>query len=506
MPSERFDVIVIGAGAGGSTAGAILAAREGMKVLVLEKAPRIGGRDISFEGGREDPDVYLSLLAEAAHTRYVKSEPPLEELFRSGILEGFCFEAGIHVLPMTEKGRTATCLSFLGKSLDLHPALSAGWWHKGNLYRFEQGSEKGGQFSWMDDEGRREVGRINRLMVKMSAREAHALDHVSLQEWMEGQTANEAAKEFHYVNATMNCTLNYPWTISAGDNILMNRAVARAGKRFSFGGCSTVGAPGFGQVPGKFCEVIRDNGGTVLTGAPVKEVLIEGGKVKGVLAEIDGMLERIDCPIVVSSDSVQEMFDYLPERHFPVSFVRRVRGFWRAGAGLVYFGLSREVISEHLTFVPAVAGREDGFEGDVRMGFWASSSMDPSRAPRGSQLVDAYVSLTDRETRNPALVETAYWKMKNFLEDRYPGFRRALVWSLYTVTDSLIPVAQAPGQVGDARPRAKCPWVEGLYFASDTTECSMAANDAAVHAGILAASRVSGRDYVREILPEYLQE
>lgn len=506
MPSGSFDAIVIGAGAGGSTAGAILAACEGMKVLVLEKASRIGGRDISFEGEKEDPEVYLSLLPEAAHTRYVKSEPPLKELFRSGLLKGFCFEAGIHVLPMTEKGRTATCLSYLGKSLDLHPALSAGWWHKNALYRFEQGSEKGGQFPWMSDEGRRETGKINRLMVNMSAREAHALDHASFQKWMEEQTANEEAREFHYVNATMNCTLNYPWTISAGDNILMNRAVARAGKRFSLGGCSTVGAPGFAQVPGKFCEVIRENGGTVLVGAPVKEVLIENHRVKGVLAEIDGKLEKIDCSIVVSSGIVQEMFGYLPERHFPETFVRRVRSFWRAGAGLVYFGLSHEVITEHLTFVPAVAGRQDGFEGDIRMGFWASSSMDPSRAPRGSQLVDAYVSLTDRETRNATLVEIAYQKMKSFLEDRYPGFRQACLWSLYTVTDSLIPVAQAPGQVGDARPRAKCPWVEGLYFASDTSECSMAANDAAVHAGILAASRVSGRDYVREILPDYLQE
>ena len=34
----------------------------------------------------------------------------------------------------------------------------------------------------------------------------------------------------------------------------------------------------------------------------------------------------------------------------------------------------------------------------------------------------------------------------------------------------------------------------------------MAANDAAIHAGIIAASRVSEKDYVREILPEYSQD
>jgi hypothetical protein len=34
----------------------------------------------------------------------------------------------------------------------------------------------------------------------------------------------------------------------------------------------------------------------------------------------------------------------------------------------------------------------------------------------------------------------------------------------------------------------------------------MAANDAAIHAGIIAASRVSDKDYVSEILPDYLQD
>ena len=46
-------------------------------------------------------------------------------------------------------------------------------------------------------------------------------------------------------------------------------------------------------------------------------------------------------------------------------------------------------------------------------------------------------------------------------------------------------------------------WVEGLYHASDSSECSMAANDAAMNAGIIAATRVSGKNYLEEILPEY---
>lgn len=506
MRNEQFDAIVIGAGISGSTAGAVLAKKQGMKVLVLERASRIGGRDISFNGSKDTPENYKNLIRKAAHTWYVKSEPGLSELFNQGYLDGFTFEAGIHVLPISEKGRTNTCLNHLGKKLELHPALSSGWWHKGKHYRFEQGSERGGNFPWMTEEDRRETGKINRLMVKMSAQEAHSHDHMSLQDWMDKRTDNLAAKEFHYVNATMNCTLNYPWTISAGDNILQNRAVARAGKRFSYGGCSTVGAPGFIQVPGKLCEVIEENGGNVLTEAEVKEVLIENQKVKGVRVQVNGREEQISCPIVINSGMVQEMFRYIPEKHFPDDFVKKMKGFWRAGAGLIYFGLNREIVKEHLTFVPSICGRDHGFEGDVRMGFWASSSMDPDRAPEGKQLLDVYVCLTDKESHNQRLVNLVYEKMKGFFEDHYPGFKEAFAWSLYTVTDSLIPVAQAPHQVGDARPRAQNAYVQGLYFASDTAECSLGANDAAVHAGIIAASRISGENYVKEILPDYLQD
>ncbi|MBW1733179.1 MAG: FAD-dependent oxidoreductase [Deltaproteobacteria bacterium] len=503
MRNERFDVIVIGAGVGGPTAGAILAKKEGMKVLVLEKASRVGGRDISFRLQDEDPETYRKAINDSAHTWYVKSEPGLQELFRQGLLDGYSFEAGIHTLMVTEKGRTNTCLSYLGKPLTLYPAISAGWWHGGKLYRFENGSERGGNFPWMDEKGRAETGKINSLMVRMSAQEAHSYDHISLKEWMEARTDNNNTKEFHYVNATMNCTINDPANISAGDNILMNRAVARAGKRFSFGGCSTPGLPGFVQIPLSFCDVIKENGGRVVTRARVKEVLIEAGRVKGVLVDMEGGEEKIDCPVVINSGLVNEMFQYIPEKHFPYTFVKRVKGFWSAGIGAVYFGLDRKIVQEHLTFIPKIAGREHGFDSDVRMGFWDSSGMDPQRAPAGKQLVDAYVSLTDKEAHNPELVNLAYDRMLAFMTEHYPGFKEALSWTLYTVSDSLVPVAQAPFQVGDARPRAKSPHVKGLYLASDSSECSMAANDAAVHAGIIAASRVSNRDYVSEILPEY---
>ena len=46
----RYDVVVIGAGLGGLTAGAILA-RAGRKVLVIERSNSVGGAASSYKSG-----------------------------------------------------------------------------------------------------------------------------------------------------------------------------------------------------------------------------------------------------------------------------------------------------------------------------------------------------------------------------------------------------------------------------------------------------------------------
>jgi len=48
MDREKFDVVIIGAGAGGLSCGAFLA-KAGHKVLVTEQLPFVGGRGSSIE-------------------------------------------------------------------------------------------------------------------------------------------------------------------------------------------------------------------------------------------------------------------------------------------------------------------------------------------------------------------------------------------------------------------------------------------------------------------------
>ena len=61
MTSNKYDVIIIGAGIGGLTAGAILA-RNGKKVLVLEKNPVAGGYAVNFKRKGFEFDASLHLI------------------------------------------------------------------------------------------------------------------------------------------------------------------------------------------------------------------------------------------------------------------------------------------------------------------------------------------------------------------------------------------------------------------------------------------------------------
>src|SRR6059058_3589309 len=78
----RYDVVVIGAGLGGLTTGAILA-RAGRKVLVVERSNSVGGAASSYKVG----DLFVEgSLHETSNPHDVR-DPKHDVLTRAGVLE-----------------------------------------------------------------------------------------------------------------------------------------------------------------------------------------------------------------------------------------------------------------------------------------------------------------------------------------------------------------------------------------------------------------------------------
>src|SRR4051812_40615159 len=78
----RYDVVVIGAGLGGLTAGAILA-RAGRKVLVIERSNSVGGAASSYKSGDLFVEGSLHETSNPADPRDPKHGP----LLRAGVLD-----------------------------------------------------------------------------------------------------------------------------------------------------------------------------------------------------------------------------------------------------------------------------------------------------------------------------------------------------------------------------------------------------------------------------------
>ena len=91
------------------TVGAMLAKDLDKRVLVLERAPFIGGRTLSFVGkGRKvvadglemDVHEFRKALGHAS-CLLGKCTPDIETIFEKGLLDGWTFEAGGTLVPST---------------------------------------------------------------------------------------------------------------------------------------------------------------------------------------------------------------------------------------------------------------------------------------------------------------------------------------------------------------------------------------------------------------------
>src|SRR5512147_1196828 len=119
---QRFDTVVIGAGVAGLGAAALLARDAGQRVLVLERAPFIGGRTLSYVGrGNRVVADGIEMDAKAfrkslpyAHCYLGKCTPGIDEIFERGLLDGRTFEAGGHGLFWGNKGRVDFLMTHLG--------------------------------------------------------------------------------------------------------------------------------------------------------------------------------------------------------------------------------------------------------------------------------------------------------------------------------------------------------------------------------------------------------
>jgi prolycopene isomerase len=497
-----FDAIIIGAGLGGLSCGAILAQKEGKRVLVLERQPTPGGRIHHYKGSdirtRED---YLRPL-QVANGQLTHSIPDLDTIIDQKLLHGYGFELGMHDIVNGAHSRMCHILEFLDVPVEIVPLKACGFWHDDQLYRLKRG-----QLPWMDLQTYTEMKRLLAEMLRMPLEQVRENHRISLREYLDARTTDAEVLDFFDILGGFTVGMNSARELSAGEFILATRMPMAAGLHFADGTLGQMGGESFMQMAHNLIKIIEDGGGELRVNTAADTVLIEDGVARGIQLA-DGT--EITAPVVVSNVPAKfAIRSLIPNEHLPTELIDRIAGWESGGAYTPIFGLSQSVIDIPGMLFSKIPVDDPDFPDGILLGYEAHSLFVENKAPDGKEIIDCWVGLATSQLREvreknkfPVLAEA----LLDFFRTKHPGFDDALEWALFPAFDSVTSVSPTPAQAWDAMLDPACPGIEGLYFVGDSVKNYGGFMDGVAYGALLCADAVTGKNYLEQVLPAYQRE
>lgn len=287
MQPEKYDVVIIGSGIGGLSAGALLTHR-GYKTLVVEKLSRIGGRCSTEEyEGFKLPTGAIAIhkgagMAETFHE--VGADLELVMVPR------LFYRLGGKDYEMPPKGSVAVMLDIINK-LEVGRAKLVGGLAKAVA------SEK----------IREALGRGVREPEK---------ETLTVRDWLLQYTDNELT---HEIFDTITSTLTGAHSYETPASYLFAWFIKQGGAR-------EVGIPAHGNLVEmeKLAQVIKSNG-DVWTNCPATRIMVTRGRATGVVVQKDGREVEIASQVVISSACPRRTVELAGEGNFDEQYLRRLR-------------------------------------------------------------------------------------------------------------------------------------------------------------------------------------
>jgi phytoene dehydrogenase-like protein len=444
---------VIGAGAAGLTAGALLA-KEGKKVTVVEASPWLGGRGMAV------PE------------------------------EGFRLNLGGHLLEDSGSGITKV-LEYVGKKLE-HGTVNS------NMAVWDHEKLKWGSIRDRYSGSKTELKKIINALVETPYEELDDWDDRPLREWMLQYTNDQGIIDLWEFITVLECMTEHWWDHSASENLYVRKMHYEEAHKAAYSFWPKGGWDGLFQ---DLHDAVIEHGGQVLMKTPVDSVIIENREVKGVILGRDKILpneflegEVIEADCVISTLPVWNVLDVVPASVLPDWYVEQIRFLAQDKFRIAWIGLylaTREEIHavdryELATWLHTPTARLSGF------GF-NQAAMDPSTAPEGVNLFVAGGIIPGEKARDTAFVTRKFEEFEADLKQMYPGLQASYWRRRHLVFDPSFGVIQKPGLVGRFRPHWRAPNVEGLYFASETFRSRGIGVDRASRAALTVVEDYLGR-------------
>jgi prolycopene isomerase len=485
------DTVVIGAGVAGLGAAALLAKDAKQKVLVCERAPFIGGRTLSYvgkgdkvtaDGVEMDAKAFRKSLG-YAHCYLGKTTPSLEEIFSRGLLDGRTFEAGGHGLFWGNRSRADCLMKHLGVgwNLPLNKGLGFVQWHGEHEPSTAYQVQKGRPYPWMSEAGFAATMEQLRDMGATTFGDMAKLMRTSLGDWLAARKMHPEAYQYIKVLAASQTAQAEPAMTPVADFLGYMAIAGQIKMNLVSGSVATADAPGCIAIPQQFEKVVLEHGGEVLRNTPVREVLVENGRVTGVRIKTANAPDNeygderiVRAKNVICTVPPKYMFRVLPREHFPADYVELLeKKYWGAGLLTGWVGTTRSMMPDigleegSFIYMPGITAPDEGFIGVVDMvmcDFTAFGGGTAKRGPPGKREYLFSTALTDVEMRNPERVGRVVELCEAWAKRTFPNWERDVEFILWT------PGPEAYGlwrPIGEERPDVKSPHLEGLYFAGD---------------------------------------
>jgi len=434
-------VVVIGAGIGGLTTGALLL-KQGHLVRILEKSSKLGGRTISMK-------------------------------YRNHILDN-----GFHIMPFYKKSAIFSVLKEIGldKRLKLAKVDDIAFHSNSKFHKYPKGMFDLLQLSLIPFKSRVRLLKLLLPMAFSSIEKTEEWDDKSLIE----VTKNLDPDTNAFFEAV--CMLAFADTtehISLGE---FARTIIRANP-FK-GGTSEFAYPddgGYDSISRVLGDYIIENKGTIETNHSVKKIVIENSKVLGII-ENDGTFFKSDC-VVVSYPAYVALNQLFDENIINKKFVEKINQLDEKTAVVeVHFALNSKIDSRQVVFP---VGKHY-----TTKGIFFISNITRSVSPKGEHLIIAGTPVDPSVANDPVKIKEIVEKMKDEISSIYPDFSSSLIWERPMAWKLVESVVKKPGMVWKSKMPHEIPGIQGLFFVGDSTISYGIGTDSAAHSSILCTPKI----------------
>lgn len=463
---EDYDVIVVGAGPGGTTVASLLA-HAGKKVLLIDKNPKVGGRMMTINRDGFSYELFPINCVPQHDSLFEKLSQRLGKQDQVKLILGDDYGIG-KLFYEDRDGKIASWqmgFQFPGV-LKMFGFLGVKPWHLRSLLQ---------------------IARVATKFRSMTEAEISELYTLSAMDYLDSLGPLPAGfRTFMLATFGEGAFEMTSDRVAAGEMVRMfQTSVKGSGGRYYEGG--------IGHFFEVMAQTVVEKGGQIRLNTRVASIDSQDGKILGVTTEAG---DKFTAPLVVSNAGIrQTILKLLGEDSFERAYVERIKGLESnlACVGYRYF-TSRPVLTSPMMvlFPEGCVAKYSEFEALERGGakpergyiYLGTTSLYPGMAPEGRQVIYAVGScLPDPHVDPQPYLEYIEKGVRKLAPDLYePG----VITRTEIMTPALVPsvgndaifpgqggeaygIANSLGQAGPDRPKGDTP-LRGLYLVGNDTE------------------------------------